>query len=153
VALQGDVGVKRAIRLAVRHNPLIGCQSHHRAATDEFGALGVARVGIGKPCLEEYQTSIGWNRIRKQWSHFRPYAIRVDEQIRDDRETGREGQFVPAITERAGRDELVAPAQRASGGSDSSGIRRSSPGFYLYHPSRRQTPPALRALISALKSG
>jgi DNA-binding transcriptional LysR family regulator len=25
------------------------------------------------------------------------------------------------------------------------------PGFHLYHPSRRQTPPALRALIAALK--
>ena len=27
----------------------------------------------------------------------------------------------------------------------------SYPGFYLYHPSRRQSPPALRALIAALK--
>ncbi|TCU54690.1 DNA-binding transcriptional LysR family regulator [Novosphingobium sp. PhB57] len=27
------------------------------------------------------------------------------------------------------------------------------PGYYLYHPSRRQTPPALTALISALRSG
>ena len=26
------------------------------------------------------------------------------------------------------------------------------PGFYLYHPSRRQSPPALRALIAALRS-
>jgi DNA-binding transcriptional LysR family regulator len=26
------------------------------------------------------------------------------------------------------------------------------PGFHLYHPSRRQSPPALRALIAALKS-
>lgn len=26
------------------------------------------------------------------------------------------------------------------------------PGYYLYHPSRRQTPPALTALIAALKS-
>jgi DNA-binding transcriptional LysR family regulator len=26
-----------------------------------------------------------------------------------------------------------------------------SPGYYLYHPNRRQTPPALAALISALK--
>ena len=24
------------------------------------------------------------------------------------------------------------------------------PGFHLYHPSRRQSPPALRALIAAL---
>ena len=29
----------------------------------------------------------------------------------------------------------------------------SYPGFYLYHPSRRQSPPALRALIAALKVG
>lgn len=28
----------------------------------------------------------------------------------------------------------------------------SFPGFHLYHPSRRQSPPALRALIAALKS-
>ena len=28
----------------------------------------------------------------------------------------------------------------------------SFPGYYLYHPSRRQTPPALLALIAALKS-
>ena len=27
----------------------------------------------------------------------------------------------------------------------------SYPGFYLYHPSRRQSPPALRALIAALR--
>jgi DNA-binding transcriptional LysR family regulator len=27
------------------------------------------------------------------------------------------------------------------------------PGFHLYHPSRRQSPPALRALIAALKTG
>lgn len=27
------------------------------------------------------------------------------------------------------------------------------PGFYLYHPSRHQTPPALRALIAFLQSG
>ncbi|MDH5824956.1 LysR family transcriptional regulator [Luteimonas sp. RD2P54] len=27
------------------------------------------------------------------------------------------------------------------------------PGYHLYHPSRRQTPPALRALIDALKTG
>lgn len=27
------------------------------------------------------------------------------------------------------------------------------PGFYLYHPSRRQTPPALRALITVLQDG
>jgi DNA-binding transcriptional LysR family regulator len=27
------------------------------------------------------------------------------------------------------------------------------PGFYLYHPSRHQTPPALRALISFLQEG
>lgn len=27
------------------------------------------------------------------------------------------------------------------------------PGFHLYHPSRRQSPPALRALIAALRSG
>lgn len=26
------------------------------------------------------------------------------------------------------------------------------PGFHLYHPSRRQSPPALRALIAALKA-
>ena len=25
------------------------------------------------------------------------------------------------------------------------------PGYYLYHPSRRQTPPALAALIAALR--
>ena len=25
------------------------------------------------------------------------------------------------------------------------------PGYHLYHPSRRQTPPALRALIDALR--
>ena len=25
------------------------------------------------------------------------------------------------------------------------------PGYYLYHPSRRQTPPALAALIGALR--
>jgi DNA-binding transcriptional LysR family regulator len=25
------------------------------------------------------------------------------------------------------------------------------PGYYLYHPSRRQTPPALSALIAALR--
>jgi DNA-binding transcriptional LysR family regulator len=25
------------------------------------------------------------------------------------------------------------------------------PGLHLYHPSRRQSPPALRALISALR--
>ena len=29
----------------------------------------------------------------------------------------------------------------------------SYPGFFLYHPSRRQSPPALRALIAALKVG
>ncbi|WP_320197345.1 LysR family transcriptional regulator [Agrobacterium sp. rho-13.3] len=28
----------------------------------------------------------------------------------------------------------------------------SYPGFYLYHPGRRQSPPALRALIAALKT-
>ncbi|KQR76867.1 LysR family transcriptional regulator [Rhizobium sp. Leaf341] len=27
------------------------------------------------------------------------------------------------------------------------------PGFHLYHPSRRQSPPALRALMAALRSG
>ncbi|RVV97166.1 LysR family transcriptional regulator [Mesobaculum littorinae] len=27
------------------------------------------------------------------------------------------------------------------------------PGFYLYHPSRRQTPPGLRALIASLRKG
>jgi DNA-binding transcriptional LysR family regulator len=27
----------------------------------------------------------------------------------------------------------------------------SFPGFYLYHPSRRQTPPALRAFIDFLR--
>ena len=25
------------------------------------------------------------------------------------------------------------------------------PGYYLYHPSRRQTPPALAALVGALR--
>ncbi|MBX9794679.1 MAG: hypothetical protein K2Y02_10320 [Burkholderiaceae bacterium] len=27
------------------------------------------------------------------------------------------------------------------------------PGFYLYHPSRHRTPPALRALISFFQAG
>jgi DNA-binding transcriptional LysR family regulator len=27
------------------------------------------------------------------------------------------------------------------------------PGYYLYHPSRRQSPPALTALIIALRKG
>jgi DNA-binding transcriptional LysR family regulator len=27
------------------------------------------------------------------------------------------------------------------------------PGFYLYHPGRRQMPPALRAFIDVLRGG
>jgi DNA-binding transcriptional LysR family regulator len=33
-------------------------------------------------------------------------------------------------------------------------LERSSPpfpGYYLYHPSRRQTPPALSALVASLR--
>jgi DNA-binding transcriptional LysR family regulator len=82
----------------------------------------------------------------------RPFAVRVEGRLVFNnaeliREAALAGQGIAYVYE----DEVVADIKAGR-------LRRilerwcpTFPGYYLYHPSRRQTPPALAALIAALR--
>jgi DNA-binding transcriptional LysR family regulator len=82
----------------------------------------------------------------------RPFAVRVEGRLVFNnaeliREAAMAGQGIAYVYE----DEVVADTKAGR-------LKRilerwcpTFPGYYLYHPSRRQTPPALAALIAALR--
>jgi DNA-binding transcriptional LysR family regulator len=82
----------------------------------------------------------------------RPFAVRVEGRLVFNnaeliREAALAGQGIAYVYE----DEVVADIKA---GRLKRVLERwcpTFPGYYLYHPSRRQTPPALAALIAALR--
>ena len=106
----------------------------------------------GHRCINYRRVSSGWAYAWDFEDKGRPFQVRVEGPLSFNngdliREAALAGQGLAYVFD----DEVAADIKAGR-------LKRilekwcpTFPGYYLYHPSRRQTPPALSALIAALR--
>jgi hypothetical protein len=111
-AVQRDMGVKHAPRLAAREDALSGRLREQRARADRRGGCGMPRVGVVPMGLDERGADVPRLGVRQQRPDFRPGAVRPDEQARGRARPVTEGQFEPPVAERPDIGDPAAPLDR-----------------------------------------